>query len=100
MPTLYCLEEPRCIQVLLTGCKRKLLDLLHPPSRSRSLLHQRGNTLYGLEDPSCLLCLLSSLCGYPSRNMMNLAQELFIVNASKDSNYSTHLNLPAERTDT
>ena len=57
--------------------------MLHPPSRSRSLLHQRGSTLYGLEDPSLLHSPLSSLCGSLSRNMMSLAQELFTANASK-----------------
>merc|ERR1712105_253647 len=79
----YCQEEPLCTQVLLTECKRKLLDLLHQPSRLRSLLHQRGNTLYGLEDPSLLHSPPSSLCGYPSRNMMSLVQELFTANAFK-----------------
>merc|ERR1712013_648323 len=35
--------------VLLTGCRRKSLLLLLPPSRSRSLLHQRGSTPSGSE---------------------------------------------------
>jgi hypothetical protein len=83
MLTLYSQEELPCIQVLLTECKRKSHLLLHLPSRSRSSLHQRGSTLYGLEDPSCLLYPPSSLCGYPNRNMMSLAQELFIVNVFK-----------------
>merc|ERR1712002_438241 len=100
MLTLYCQEEPLCTQVLLTECKKKLLDLLPRPSRLKSLLHQRGNTLYGLEDPSLLHSPPSSLCGYPSRNMMSLAQELFIVNASKDYYDSMNLNLPAERLNT
>merc|ERR1712201_70300 len=38
----------------LTECKRKSLPWLHPPSKSRSLLHQKENTPYGLEDPSWL----------------------------------------------
>merc|ERR1712133_189420 len=38
-PTPSCLEVPPCTQVLPTECKRKSLPWLHPPSRSRSLLH-------------------------------------------------------------
>merc|ERR1712002_906737 len=94
MPTLYSREEPPCIQVSLTECKRKSQPLLHPLSRSRSLLHQRGSTLYGLEDLSLLHSPPSRLCGYPSRNMMNLAQELFTANVSKSRCYlllSVHL---------
>merc|ERR1711874_43752 len=94
-PTLYSQEAPPCSLVLPTGCKRRSHPLLHQPSRSRSLLHQRGNTLYGLEDPSLLHSPLSSLCGCPSRNMTSLAQELFTANASKLPNvyYShTHTN--------
>merc|ERR1712236_32448 len=52
MPTLSCLEAPPCTLVLLTGCRRRSLPLLPPPSRSRSLLPQRGSTLSGSEDPS------------------------------------------------
>merc|ERR1712136_236230 len=40
-PTPSCLEAPPCTQVLPTECKRKSLPWLHPPSRSRSLLHQK-----------------------------------------------------------
>merc|ERR1712237_305922 len=87
MPTLSCLEEPPCIQVLPTECRRKSPPLLHPPSRLRSLLHQRGSTLYGLEDPSLLHSPPSRLCGYPSRNMMSPAQELFTANVSKSTCY-------------
>merc|ERR1711994_979400 len=43
-PTPSCLEAPPCTQVLLTECKRKSLPWLHPPSKSRSLLHQKENT--------------------------------------------------------
>merc|ERR1711862_722316 len=40
--------------VLLTECRRRSLLLLHPPSRSRPLLHQRESTLSGSEDQSLL----------------------------------------------
>merc|ERR1711997_161161 len=46
---------PPCTQVLPTECKRKSPPWPHPPSRSKSLLHLRENTLYGSEDPSWLL---------------------------------------------
>merc|ERR1712055_529181 len=82
-PTLYSQEAPPCSLVLRTECKRRSHPLLHPPSRSRSLLHQRGNTPYGSEDLFLLHSPLSSLCGSPSRNMMSPAQELSTANASK-----------------
>merc|ERR1712113_733802 len=82
-PTMYSPEAPPCTLVLPTECRRKSPPLLHQPSRSRSLLHQRGSTLYGLEDPSLLHSLPSRLCGYPSRNMMSPAQELSTANVSK-----------------
>merc|ERR1711890_64315 len=63
--------------------QKKSHPLLHQPSRLRSLLHQRGNTLYGSVDPSLLHSPPSSLCGSQSRNMMNLAQESFTANVSK-----------------
>merc|ERR1712098_491333 len=53
MPTLSCPEEPPCTPVLPTECRRRLPLLPHPPSRSRSLLHQRESTPSGSEDPSC-----------------------------------------------
>merc|ERR1739845_172226 len=53
-PTPSCLVAPPCTQVLPTECKRKSLPWLHPPSRSKSLLHLRENTPCGLEDPSWL----------------------------------------------
>merc|ERR1712033_133241 len=93
-PTLYSQEEPPCSLVLLTECKRRSHPLLHPPSRSRSLLHQRGNTPYGLEDPSLLHSPLSSLCGCPSRSTTSPAQELFTANASKlPTSYDLHTNV-------
>merc|ERR1712113_98702 len=63
--------------------QKEITSLAPSPSRSRSLLHQRGSTLYGLEDLSLLHFPLSSLCGCPSRNTMSPAQELFTANASK-----------------
>merc|ERR1719228_2898107 len=83
MPTLSCLEAPPCTLVLLTGCRRKLLLLLHPPLRSRSLLPQRGSTPSGSEDPSLLLSPPSSRCGSPSRSMMSVAHPLSIASVSK-----------------
>merc|ERR1712170_162894 len=82
-PTLSCLVAPPCTQVLLTECRRRSLLLLHPPSRSRSLLHQRESTLSGSEDPSLLPCPPSSRCGSPSRNTMSAAQPLSTESASK-----------------
>jgi len=82
-PTLYCLEVPPCTQVLLTVCKRKLLPLPHPQWKSKSLLHQRGNTPYGSEDPSSLHCPHSNRCGSQNKNMMSLAHLLSIENAFK-----------------
>merc|ERR1711878_53343 len=38
-PTPSCLVAPPCTQVLPTECKRKSLPWLHPPSRSKLLLH-------------------------------------------------------------
>merc|ERR1711921_31246 len=82
MPTLSCLEAP-CTPVLLTGCRRRSLLLLHPPSKSRSLLPQRGSTLSGSEDPSLHPSPPSSRCGSPSRSMMSVAHPLFTASASK-----------------
>merc|ERR1711909_160001 len=78
-----CLEAPPCTQVLLTECKRKSLPWLHPPSRLRSLLHQKENTPYGSEDPSWLPSPPSNRCGSPSKNTTNAAHPLSTENASK-----------------
>merc|ERR1712083_709410 len=83
MPTLSCLEAPPCTLVLLTVCRRRSLPLLPPPSRSRSLLHLRGSTLSGSEDPSCLPCPPSSRCGSPSRSTTSAAHPLSTGSASK-----------------
>merc|ERR1719317_541701 len=83
MPTLSCLEAPQCTLVLLTVCRRKSPHLHHPPSRSRSLLHQRGSTPSGLEDQSLPPSPPSSRCGSPSRSMMSAAHPLSTASASK-----------------
>merc|ERR1712026_520320 len=72
-----------CTLVLLTVCRRRSPLLLHPPSRSRSLLPQRGNTPSGSEAPSLLPSPPSSRCGSPSRNTMSAAHPLFTASASK-----------------
>merc|ERR1712106_353330 len=82
-PTLSCPEAPPCTPVLLTVCRRRSPLLPHPPSRSRSLLHQRGNTPSGSEAPSLLPCPPSSRCGSPSRSMMSAAHPLSTASASK-----------------
>merc|ERR1712083_978691 len=82
-PTLSCLVAPPCMLVLLIVCRRKSLLLLLQLLRSRSLLHQSVNTLYGSVAPSCLLCPLSRPCGSQRRNTKNLAQALSTASASK-----------------
>merc|ERR1712130_743953 len=81
-PTLSCPVAPPCTPVLPTECRRRSLPLPHPPSRSRSLLHQRGSTLSGSEDPSLLPSPPSSRCGSQSRNMMSLVHPLSTESAS------------------
>merc|ERR1711872_1074989 len=83
MPTPSCLEAPPCTPVLLTVCRRRSPPLLPPPSRSRSLLHQRGSTPSGSEDPPLLPSPPSSRCGSPSRSTMSAAQPLSTASASK-----------------
>ena len=83
MPTLSCLVAPPCTLVLLTECKKRLLLWLLPPSKSRSLLHQKGNTLSGSVAPSWLLSPPSNRCGSPSKNTMNAVHPLSTGNASK-----------------
>merc|ERR1712036_3229 len=81
--TPSCLVAPPCTQVLLTECKRKSLPWLRLPSRSRLLLHLKGNTPYGSEDPSWLPSPPSNRCGSPSKNTTNAAHPLSTENASK-----------------
>ena len=83
MPTLFFPVAPPCTLVLPIVCKRKSLPWLLPPSKSRSLPHQRGNTPYGSVAPSWPPCLPSNRCGSPNKNTMNPAPELFTGNASK-----------------
>merc|ERR1711862_752426 len=83
MPTPSCLEAPPCTPVLLTVCRMRSPPLLLPPSRSRSLLPQRGSTQSGSEDPSLLPSPPSSRCGSPSRNTMSAAHPLSTASASK-----------------
>merc|ERR1711915_111847 len=85
--TPSCPEAPPCTLVLLTVCRRKSPLLLHPPSRSRSLLPQRGNTPSGSEDPSLHPFPPSSRCGSPCRNTMSAAHPLFTASASKQLTY-------------
>merc|ERR1719232_1179549 len=87
MPTPSCPEAPPCTPVLLTECRRRSQLLLHPPSRSRSLLHQRESTLSGSEDPSLLHSPPSSRCGSPSRSTTSAAQPLSTASASKLFHY-------------
>merc|ERR1712121_532463 len=83
MPTPSCPEAPPCTPGLLTVCRRKSPPSLPPPSRSRSLPHQRGNTPSGSEDPSLPPSPPSNRCGSPNKNTMNPAHPSSTENASK-----------------
>merc|ERR1712008_199183 len=75
-------------------CKRKSPPWPHPPLRSRSLLHQRGNPPSGSVAPSCLPSPPSNRCGSPSKNTMNVAHPLFTGNASKhDTKYLIKIHI-------
>merc|ERR1712038_869994 len=93
-PTLSCLVAPPCTLVLLTGCRRRSLPWLPPPSRSRSLLPLRGSTPSGSVDPSCLPSPPSSRCGSPSRSTTSAAHPLSTGSASKFLNQNTSTNYP------
>merc|ERR1719354_776277 len=67
-PTTFFPEVPPCTPVLLTECRRKSLPSPHPPWKSRSSLHQRGNTPYGSEAPSSLHSPPSNRCGSQSKS--------------------------------
>ena len=68
-------------QELLTECRKRSQHWHYPQWRSRSLLHQSVNILYGLVAPFLPLCLPSSRCGSPNKNMKSLAWPLFITSA-------------------
>merc|ERR1712128_249235 len=89
-----CPEAPPCTPVLLTVCRRKSPLLLPPPSRSRSLLPQRGNTPSGSEDPSLLPSPPSSRCGSPSKNMMSAAHPSSTASASKQFSFLQEYDRP------
>merc|ERR1719445_2209043 len=62
---------------------QKEITALAPSTiRSRSLLHQRGSTPSGSEDPSLLPSPPSSRCGSPSRSTMSAAHPLSTASAS------------------
>merc|ERR1712133_35986 len=83
MPTLSCLVAPPCTLVLLTGCRRRSLPWLPPPSRSRSLLPLRGSTPSGSVDPSCPPSPPSNRGGSPSRSTTSAAHPLSTGSAFK-----------------
>merc|ERR1719206_1524532 len=63
---------------------QKEITALAPSTiKIRSLLHQRGSTPSGSEDPSLPPSPPSSRCGSPSRSMMSAAHPLSTANASK-----------------
>merc|ERR1712098_623374 len=80
---LSCLVVPPCTLVLLTGCRRKSLLLLHLPSRLRSLLLLSVNTPYGSVAPSLVPCPPLRPCGSPRKNTTSPALASSIANASK-----------------
>merc|ERR1712010_60207 len=82
-PTPSCPEAPPCTPVLLTVCRRRSLPWPPPPSRSRSLLPQRGSTPSGSEAPSWLPSPHSSRCGSPSRSTTSAAPPSSTGSASK-----------------
>merc|ERR1711876_145912 len=82
-PTPSCPAAPPCTPVSQTGCRRRSLPLLPPPSRSRSSLPLRGSTPSGSVAPSCLPSPPSSRCGSPSRSTTSAAHPLSTGSASK-----------------
>merc|ERR1712038_1535624 len=82
-PTPSCPVAPPCTPVSLTGCRRRSLPWLPPPSRSRSLLPQRGSTPSGSVAPSCLPTPPSNRCGSPSKSTMSAAHPSSTGSASK-----------------
>merc|ERR1712119_20927 len=82
-PTPSCPVAPPCTPVSPTGCRRRSLPWLPPPSRSRSSLPPRGSTPSGSVAPSCLPSPPSSRCGSPSRSTTSAAHPLSTGSASK-----------------
>merc|ERR1711994_235358 len=82
-PTPSCPEAPPCTPVSLTACRRRSPPWLPPPSRSRSLLPQRGSTPSGSVDPSWLPSPPSSRCGSPGRSTTSAAHPSSTGSASK-----------------
>merc|ERR1711990_461602 len=82
-PTTSSLVVPPCTQVSLIVCKRKSPPLLHPPWRSRSLLHQKENTLSGSVVPSWLPSPPSKLWGSPRPNTTKPVHPSSTESASK-----------------
>merc|ERR1711997_1410334 len=87
-----CPVAPPCTPVLLTGCRRRSLPWLHPPSRSRLSLPLRGSTPSGSEDPSWPPSPPSSRCGSPSRSTTSPAPALSTGSASKPYKYFDRSN--------
>lgn len=77
------LQVPPCTPVSPTECKKKSQLWPHRPSRSKSSLHQKGNTPYGSVVPSWPPCPPSNRCGSRNKNTTNQAQESSTVNVSK-----------------
>merc|ERR1712181_114056 len=82
-PTPSCPEAPPCTLVSLTACRRRSPPWLPPPSRSRSLLPQRGSTPSGSEAPSWLPSPPSSPCGSRRRSTMSLVPPSSTGSASR-----------------
>ena len=82
-PTLSSPAEPPCTPVSPTECRRRSPPWPQPQWRSKSLLHQRGSTPSGSEDPSLLPSPPSNRCGSPSRSTMSLVHLLCTENAFK-----------------
>merc|ERR1712202_109792 len=89
-PTMYFPEVPQCTLVLPTECRKKSLPSPHLPWKSRLLLHQRGNTLYGLEVLFLLHSPPSNRCGSQSKNTTKpvhpLSQEGLLNISTKSQN--------------
>merc|ERR1719244_1696898 len=86
-PTPSCPVAPPCTPVSPTGCRRRSLPSLPPPSRSRSLLLLRGSTPYGSVAPSSPPCPPSSRCGSPSRSTMSVAHPSSTASASNVTSF-------------